>query len=794
MLQYYLENKNKTTVINMSKGVTLPISLQNLRQNVLKLFFAFLLITTFGIIATLIGSAFSKFKLSNLATAALTSGSVSATTGELKLAGIRINDSAYSNFSDKMAALLTKINNLLLAHPDTDLIVTHEFQFFDYTQIRSIFLNCLNGECQAVINEPIIHSWYSLTSTLQALKSLAAQYQTSMVLGTFVEVDINGNFIGSSALVINQEGKIIGAKRKGLNTTPTGTLQPFVLTNHSGQSFSVLPTICAEKSDNSLLDNWKNFKVDVVVNTAEQGGGLFEFVSEYLTNGQTSLSNLFAVGPDRTPGEIAAFLRNGSLYHDLFVEQYIVKRQIAKPDAIFVGADKVGAQAGVYSLQKQALRYFDLTADYAVGIANLPKNPETAASQGFGTRHNDAVTRLFFTGSQFLAGTFNTSGAKNYITTDGQNWQKLDEFILTSPNNYKINDIEFFKSQVYLGTTVAQNGLDSYGRQIYEGAQVWRANGTGWSSVSAKGFGDAHNERITALGVFQDHLYAGTFNKTTGAEIWRSSDGNNWSQVNQDGFGNSANLEITKLLFFQDHLYAGTFNKTTGAEIWRSSDGNNWMQVVNQGFNDVENRWISAFGILNQQLFVGTYHSQGAEIWRSPDGQIWYEVVSGGFGESQNQEITVFSDFNNQLYAGTRNISGAEIWSSLDGMIWQPFNQNGFGNSQNIELVSLAIFNDKLWASTFNAEGSEIWFTAQGGTWQQLNPTLQCADGTAYKLCNLQKQYCDEGNLVTNCSLCGYTCPSGTICRADGVCASTSKCKKINGRLVCLEEPAPLAK
>jgi len=73
---------------------------------------------------------------------------------------------------------------------------------------------------------------------------------------------------------------------------------------------------------------------------------------------------------------------------------------------------------------------------------------------------------------------------------------------------------------------------------------------------------------------FDDHLYACTWNATTGTEIWRTADGAEWSQVNVDGFGDSNNVDVWSGAVFNGRLFLGTRNdagwasSANGGEVW----------------------------------------------------------------------------------------------------------------------------------------------------------------------------------------------------------------------------------
>jgi hypothetical protein len=81
------------------------------------------------------------------------------------------------------------------------------------------------------------------------------------------------------------------------------------------------------------------------------------------------------------------------------------------------------------------------------------------------------------------------------------------------------------------------------------------------------GFGDANNRSADCEAVYNSLLYVGTWNNTTGAEVW-AYDGVAWAQVSVDGFGDANNLRTNGMAVYNSRLYVGTRNDTTGTEVW----------------------------------------------------------------------------------------------------------------------------------------------------------------------------------------------------------------------------------
>jgi len=284
--------------------------------------------------------------------------------------------------------------------------------------------------------------------------------------------------------------------------------------------------------------------------------------------------------------------------------------------------------------------------------------------------------------------------------------------------------------------------LTSYNRHLYagifnkaSGAQLWRYDGS-WELVIPDGFGDKFNVGIN-LFEFNGQLYAGTWNRDYGAErnyggqIWRSSDGISWRQVVSGGFGDTSNGEIFRFVLFKRQIYVSTWNITNGLEIWRSSTGDagSWTKMT-KGFGSAENRSVVGFEIFNGYLYAGTFdafinNALGGEVWRSSDGAAWSQVNMGGFGDAENHVISALAAFNSYLYAITTHTgdSGAEIWrcQTCDGSDWVIVVNNGFGDADAGRPSGLEVYNDQLYAviGDYNA-GLDVWRTDNGTSWEQV--------------------------------------------------------------------------
>ena len=316
---------------------------------------------------------------------------------------------------------------------------------------------------------------------------------------------------------------------------------------------------------------------------------------------------------------------------------------------------------------------------------------------------------------------------------------RVQQFAIGAPNWRQVNINGFGDPQQGAGALASFGGKLTSGTYSFDGgANLWQLNGS-WAQAATDGLGDPTNIGIVRLFEFDGKLYAGVdnwdeaTNRSTGAQLLRSSNGTTWTPVMTGGFGRSDNGGIFAIDAFSGTLYAGTYSYTNthGAELWRSATGNpgEWQQVVPNGFGTANNRAIWSLAVYNGHLYAGTRNTQsGPEIWRSPDGLNWSKIATNGFGASSLTMIFALEPFNGYLYAGVYsnpsvNTTDAILWrcQTCDGSDWQAVTPLRFGSGANRAVESLIVYNRMLYAFTGNqSTGMEVWRTSDGASWAQV--------------------------------------------------------------------------
>lgn len=264
--------------------------------------------------------------------------------------------------------------------------------------------------------------------------------------------------------------------------------------------------------------------------------------------------------------------------------------------------------------------------------------------------------------------------------------------VYDAPNNSNegstINATTIFNNKIYF---LSNGNLDR--SFVFDGSSV-STNPTLTSSI----FANPDNWDITALGVFNGEIYAGTYNSNTGAEIYKSSDGANFSVVHSGGFTSGSDVNsINKLMEYKNELWVvatgngyGTINKTNTsgqvsggsaiAVIYHSPDGNNYTRSNTPGHGDINSVASSSilFGYKNR-LYHGYDMSTGAAIWKhcytptanftmNPnDSTCRYSLVNCNFTGNGANELQWYDDAINtgtgQTHATSFNTVGTHTLS-----------------------------------------------------------------------------------------------------------------------------------
>jgi hypothetical protein len=263
-----------------------------------------------------------------------------------------------------------------------------------------------------------------------------------------------------------------------------------------------------------------------------------------------------------------------------------------------------------------------------------------------------------------------------------------------------------------------------------------------WQQVNNSGFGDPQVSEVSALAVFNGHLYAGTYNpidpgpQLDGTQILRSSDGETWSPVTERGFGSdhdTAPPAILDLTLFKGYLYAGT-GRGDAAQIWRSLNGVNWGRVVNAGFGDPDTVDFTTLAVYNQALYVGaTNQVSGAQIWRTliGDGNLnnWTQVAPTVpmTDTASVSDLAIFDDvYDTGLYAAVSYAADlpAQIWRSYGG-VWETVLSDGFGDSKTTATGGMAVFGGDLYVGAGNKDsGAQLWRSSDGDNWALATPAF----------------------------------------------------------------------
>lgn len=265
---------------------------------------------------------------------------------------------------------------------------------------------------------------------------------------------------------------------------------------------------------------------------------------------------------------------------------------------------------------------------------------------------------------------------------------------------------------------------------IYETRDPVRSE---WVDACEPAFGDPANLGIFTMAVFNDQLYAATFNNT-GFELWRSPCVGNppyrWFKVIEKGaYRGPENQAVASMAVFKDALYLGTgiqnggYDRTNnigpaGAEVIRVNADDSWDILVGEarmtplgrkeplaalqpGFGNLFNGYIWSMAEHDGWLYVGTM-----------DSMSWVEWLDLAHYPERTRTFVEGVGLDNIL----KNEAGCDLWRSADGENFLPVTRAGFDNRYNLGLRNLLSTPAGLVAGVANPFGPRVAVRGEDGS------------------------------------------------------------------------------
>ncbi len=231
------------------------------------------------------------------------------------------------------------------------------------------------------------------------------------------------------------------------------------------------------------------------------------------------------------------------------------------------------------------------------------------------------------------------------------------------------------------------------------------------------------NQAIWQLAVFNNFLYAITWNLVTGPECWKSPAPapGNWVRVIEGGYGNT-NVGFMSLRPFLDHLYIGT---ATYPPLFASGAGIEGTEILRVDADD------------NVELVVGRTRKAGVV---GPDPVEPLSGIGQGFGNPSNFYTWYMSEYDGWFYVATCDFNalvfdyfedffggvvppewewlstllfgrtGFDLWRTADGVRWVKVTKTGFDERDNFGVRNMMATQWGFFVGVANAiDGFEIW-------------------------------------------------------------------------------------
>ncbi len=324
-----------------------------------------------------------------------------------------------------------------------------------------------------------------------------------------------------------------------------------------------------------------------------------------------------------------------------------------------------------------------------------------------------AVYRSAADGTSWIyAGTFGNQPALwRSSTGDAGSWER----VWSSPLEGSIRSLTVHNGWLYFAVS------HESGKQRHPG-EIYATDGQQFRTVVDDGLGNPFNWGIFSLASFNGYLYAGTFNREQGYELWKleGPDGAAPQRVVAGGGSGAYNHSTTQMVVFGDHLYVPALvyvgYNHNGIPIFKAADmvrldaddnlevviGPGSISGLDSGFGDQSNAYLWSMAVHQGRLYCGTWDSS-AEI--SLAIRRWPLVL-------QNLPAIIKGLLRVKPRPGPLDRVfgiGAELYVSDDGVNWQRVFNDGLGNPDNYGVRNMLSVGDVLYIGMANpVDGLEI--------------------------------------------------------------------------------------
>lgn len=319
-------------------------------------------------------------------------------------------------------------------------------------------------------------------------------------------------------------------------------------------------------------------------------------------------------------------------------------------------------------------------------------------------------------------------------STDGERFAPATDYGILGLPIQTTRTLAAFQERLFFSPT-ARKGSDG-GQQNTSGLPIIyeSANPVGgqWRETNLPGFGDPGNQGIFTLAIFNDQLYAGTFN-LTGYQVWRSpcvgEPPYQWTKViDQGAFRGPLNQAVASMHVFKNALYIGSGIQGGGhdrinnigpdaAELIRVLPDDTWDLIVGdprvtpQGYKNTLSGFSPGFG----NFFNGYFWCiQSHDGWLYLGTYDWSVNLSWVSFEKASPRIRQFID---QISVGklVESQGGFDLWRSWDGENWLPLSRTGFGNPYNWGVRNMVSTPYGLFVGTANVFAPKVAVRNNGG-------------------------------------------------------------------------------